>query len=307
MILGALAWAGARAQWVLAFGVIAALLIPGPGALLQGTLAFWVTLLYALSMSRIDLLGVVRRAMGPRRMARNLVISALLVGVMPAGAWALATKLGLPQSHVDSLVYTFAAPALGSAAAFCLILGFDAAFAIELTVLSSLAAPITMPAVARLLLGEAMPIDAADMAWRLALVIGIGSVGAVMARRLLGPARIDRHGVSLDGLPAIILVVFLFPLFEGLLQTMIQSPGFTLGLLGMAILANLGVQIAAFPAIRKAAGTSTGGAAALIMGNRNAALALASVPGDAVFALFVALYQFPMYFTPLVMRRIARQ
>ena len=44
------------------------------------------------------------------------------------------------------------------------------------------------------------------------------------------------------------------------------------------------------------------GATALMWGNRNAALALAALPGNPLLALYVALYQFPMYFTPLVMR-----
>ena len=39
-------------------------------------------------------------------------------------------------------------------------------------------------------------------------------------------------------------------------------------------------------------------------GNRNAALALASLPPDPLLTLYVALYQFPMYFTPLIMRPI---
>jgi len=305
MILGALAWIGARAQWVLAGGVIAALFIPGPGALLEGTLAFWVTLLYGLSMTRVNLPAVARRALGPRRLARNLGLCAGLLGLLPMLAWCVGVGLGLAEPHVRALVYTLAAPPLGSGAAFCLILGFDAAFAIEITVLSSLIAPATMPAVSRLLLGEAAPIDSLEMAGRLALLIGLGSAGAVLARRLIGAARIARHGTSFDGLGAILLLIFLFPLFEGLIETIAAAPVFAAGLLALAVLANLGVQIAAFPLCRRIAGFEIGGAAALMSGNRNAALALASIPGDPVLALYVALYQFPLYFTPLVMRRIA--
>jgi hypothetical protein len=50
------------------------------------------------------------------------------------------------------------------------------------------------------------------------------------------------------------------------------------------------------------AARETAGATALIWGNRNAALALAALPPDPLFTLYVALYQFPMYFTPLVIR-----
>ena len=41
-MLRGLAWIGARAQWFLALGVIAALVVPGPGAVLDGTVVIWV-------------------------------------------------------------------------------------------------------------------------------------------------------------------------------------------------------------------------------------------------------------------------
>lgn len=300
-----LAWAGARARWLLALGVIGALILPGPGAALAGTLPFWVALLFALAMMRIDLLGVARQALGPRRLTRNLGLAGALLCLTPTVFWAAGTAVGLPDRHIAAVVYTGAAPPLGSGAAFCLLLGFNAALTIELTVLCSLLAPITLPLMAELLLSAAMPVDGSAMATNLAILIGLASLGALAARAALGDARIQRHAQSLDGLSAILLVVFLFPLFDGLLAEIISAPAFALGVFGLAVLCNLGVQIALFPALRHLAGFASGGAGALIAGNRNAALALASLPPDPVLTMYVALYQFPMYFTPLVMRRIA--
>ena len=304
MIQG-LAWLGARARWVLALGLVAALPIPGPGALLAGTLPFWVTFLYGLAMTRIDLGAVARRAVGPRRLARNLALCAVFMIAFPAAAWVLATLLGLPDAAIQALVYTCAAPPLGSAAAFCLMLDFDAAFAIEITVLGSLLAPLTMPLVAGWLLGAAIPIEPVEMAGRLALVIGLGSLGAIAARRVIGPDRISRHAAAFDGLSALVLVIFLFPLLDGLTGVIAAAPWFALGMLSLAMLANLGVQIAALAPAQRMAGRATGGAGALMAGNRNAALALASLPPDPLFTLYVALYQVPMYATPLVLRRLA--
>ena len=301
-MLSPLAWLGRHATWVLAIGVVAALVVPGPGALLAGTLPFWVTVLYGLAMTRIDMAAVARRAVGPRRLVRNLGLLALLMGATPAAFWAVGTVAGLPLGHVEALVYTSAGPPLGSATAFCLILGLDAAFAIELTVLGSLIAPVTMPLVSRLLLGEAVPIDAAEMTLRLALLIGTGTVGALVARRLLGAARIQRHAHAFDGMGTILLICFLFPLFHGVPEMILAAPWLALGTLGLAIAVNLGAQVAALAPARAVAGPATGGAVAIIWGNRNAALALASLPPDPLLTLYVALYQFPMYFTPLVMR-----
>ncbi|HET7409015.1 MAG TPA: hypothetical protein VFJ13_02340 [Paracoccaceae bacterium] len=301
-MLSALARVGAHAQWVLAAGVVAALAVPGPGTLLAGTLPFWVTLLFGLAMTRIDLPAIARRAVAPRRLARNLGLLALLMGATPAAFWAAGTALGLDPAHVSAVVYTAAGPPLGSAAAFCLILGLDAAFALELTVLGSFLAPFTMPVVARLLLGEAVPIDAPVMTFRLALMIGLATAGALAARRLLGGARITAHARAFDGLSAIVMVLFLFPLFHGMPELIAAMPGFAAATLALAIAVNLGVQVAAFPLCRLVTGRETAGATALIWGNRNAALALASLPPDPLFTLYVALYQFPMYFTPLIMR-----
>lgn len=301
-MLKLLAWVGARAQWVLATGVVAALVLPGPGALLAGTLPFWVTFLLGLAMTRIDLPAIARRAVAPRRLARNLGLLALLMGATPATFWALGTALGLNTAHVEAIVYTSAGPPLGSAAAFCLILGLDAAFALEITVLGSFLAPFTMPLVARVLLGDAVPIDAPLMTLRLALVIGAAATGALLARRLLGAQRIAMHSRAFDGMSSIGLILFLFPLFHGMPELIAAMPGFAAATLALAVAVNLGAQVVAFPAARLLTTRETAGATALMWGNRNAALALAALPGDPLFTLYVALYQFPMYFTPLVMR-----
>jgi len=299
-----LAWIGIRAQWVLAIGVVSALVLPGPGTLMKGTLPFWVTLLLGLAMARIDLGAVVRRAVRPRRLLATAGFLVVLMGLTPTLGFLIAGALGAAPTHVEALVYTMAAPPLGSAAAFCLILGLDAALALELTVLGSFLAPITMPVVSRLILGAAVPLDITEMFLRLAAMVGSAAAGAVIVRRVLGAARIERHRFSFDGIASICLILFLFPLFEGVTEQIAAAPGFAAVTLLVAVAANLGVQIAAFPGCRRLAGRDTGGAASLVWGNRNAALALASLPPDPALTLYVALYQFPMYFTPLVMRRI---
>ncbi len=303
-MLSALAWLGARAQWVLAAGVVAALFLPGPGRLLAGTLPFWVALLFGLAMTRIDLPATARRALAPRRLARNLGLLALLMGATPAAWYALGTALGLDPAHVQAVVYTTAGPPLGSSAAFCLILGLDAAFALELAVLGSFLAPFTMPWVARALLAEAVPIDAPVMTLRLALIIGAATAGALAARRLLGPQRIAAQARAFDGVSTICMILFLFPLFHGMPTLIAAMPGFAAATLAVAVTVNLGAQLVAFPLCRLVTSRETAGATALIWGNRNAALALAALPGDPLFTLYVALYQFPMYFTPLIMRPV---
>ncbi len=299
-----LAWIGARAQWVLSIGVVAALFLPGPGAWMKGTLPFWVTLLLGLSMTRIDLGAVVRRAVMPRRLLANAGFLLLLMVATPVAIFSLAKALGAAPAHVEALVYTTTAPPFGSAAAICLILWLDAAFAVELTVLGTFLAPFTMPVVAQMILGTSVSVDMAGMFQRLALMTVAATAGAVLVRHLLGSSRIDRHRFSFDGLSSICMILFLFPLFEGIAGRITADPAFAMITFMLAIVVNLGVQIAVFPACRRFAGRETGGTAALVWGNRNVALALASLPPDPLLTLYVALYQFPMYFTPLIMRPI---
>ncbi len=303
-MLAILGWFGARAQWVLALGVISALVLPGPGEMLDGSLPILVALLIGLAMTRIDLTAVARGMIRPKRLARNVAICALLMGATPALFWGITSLFGLPQPQIEALVYTSAGPPLGSAAAFCLILGLDAAFALEITVLGSFIAPISMPIVSRALLGEAVPIDVGEMALRLAILIGLAVVGAVIARRVLGTAWIAQQAKPFDGIFSIVMVLFLFPLFLGVPEQILAAPGFALGTLALAIIANIGIQILSYRLLRPLAGREVGGAMAVAWGNRNAALALAALPEAPALTLYVSLYQFPMYFTPLVLRHI---
>lgn len=297
-------WIGERARWFLAIGLIVALFVPGPGALLEGTLALWVAVLTGLAMVRVDVGEILSRTIKPARMLKNACILVLLMGITPAVMSVFGHFVGLDEELIAVLVYTASAPPLGSATAFCLILGLNAAFALELTVLGAFIAPFTMPLVARFLLGETVSIDAVDMLTRLSIIIGSAAIFALIFRRMLGPPVIDRHKIAFDGLSAICMVLFLFPLFQGLTGKLEQAQWFALGVFGLVCAANLGVQILSFFPNRAVAGRETGGAMSIIWGNRNAALALASVPGDPILLFYVALYQFPMYCTPLVMRWI---
>ena len=159
-----------------------------------------------------------------------------------------------------------------------------------------------MPLVARALLGEAVPIDAPMMTLRLGVIIGAATLGALAVRRLLGSEWIVRNARSFDGLSSLGLILFLFPLFHGMPELIAAMPVFAAATLALAVAVNLGAQAVAFPLCRLVSSRETAGATALIWGNRNAALALASLPPDPLLTLYVALYQFPMYFTPLVMR-----
>ena len=303
-MLGGLTWLGAQARWVLAVGVVLATFLPSLSSFLRPYLPGLVALVFCVSMARLDLGALARRACRPRRLAMLTVWSVALLVVTPAAIWAGTRAAGLPEAHVTALVYTFAAPPIASAAALCLLLGLDAAFALELTVVASIATPFIGPAVTKALLGEAVPLDAFDLALRMAAMIAAGVVAALLARRLLGPARIARHGGAFDGVATVVLLLFVIPLFDGFWGVVRALPWFALGTCALVLVANWGAQGVVALGVRRGGGPEMAGAAGLMWGNRNVSIYLAALPPDPLFGLYVAFYQLPMLFTPLVLGRL---
>jgi hypothetical protein len=75
----------------------------------------------------------------------------------------------------------------------------------------------------------------------------------------------------------------------------------------LVLAANMGVQVAVvLTARRGGAEAGLAGSAGLMWGNRNVSIYLAALPPDPLFGLYVALYQLPMLFTPLVLGRVLR-
>lgn len=302
----ALDWLGARARWVLAVGVLIAMLLPALSSLLRPLLPAFVVLIFALAVTRLDLSGLVaRRDLGGRLLRLGAWTAGLLVAA-PLVGWSLGRAAGLDAESLASVVYTGAAPPITSAAGLCLLLGLDAVFALELTVVASLAAPFVGPLVIGLLLGEAVPVDPLALTLRTAAMIGTGTVIGLMLRRRLGPNWIAARARAFDGVQALAMLVFVIPLFDGVWALIAARPGFALGTLALAFLVNFGTQAAVAALARGQIGSDRAGAAGVVFGNRTVALYLAAMPPDPAFALYVAFFQLPMLFTPLVMGGLLR-
>jgi len=305
-VLRGLTWIGARARWVLAAGVVAATFLPSLSATLRPFVPGLVVLLLCISMARLDLGMLAQRASRPRRMAVLTGWIVALMVVTPAVIWAGARAAGLPEAHLAALVYTFAAPPIASAPAVCLMMGLEAGFALELTILASLAAPFVGPVVSKVLLGEAVPLDAFDLALRMAAMIAGGVAAALAMRRLIGPGRIARHGGAFDGVATVVLLLFVIPIFDRFWEVVLNLPWFALGTLVLVLVANWGVQALVAVAGGRVAEPGLAGSAGLMWGTRNISIYFAALPPDPLFGLYVALYQLPMLFTPLVLGRVMR-
>lgn len=285
---------------MLLVGAFAGLALPAAAEALRPALPFLVAMVYALAMLRIDPVAVLRGFARPAHLAKLLALVLLMLASAPALGFGLARLLGLGAAFETALVYTLAAPPIASAAAMCLIVGFDGRRALELTVLASLALPFVGPAVTAALLGEAVALDPVALGLRMAAMIFGGFALALALRRLLGAERIARNAPALDGLASLGFLLFVLPLFDGVGPAILAAPGLALAFLGLSALLVLGTIRAALalPVPRPLAG-----ATGAVGGTRSVAIYLAALPPDPVFALFVALYQLPMAAIPMVFRR----
>lgn len=295
-----LEWIGARARWVLAVGVIAAFFMPGLSAALRPYIVPLVAFVFCIAMARIDLPGMARKLLGPAHLGRLVLWSLALMALTPALYWGLGTAVGLPESYVAALVYSGVTPPITSAAALCLIIGLNAGFALELTLMASLLTPLIGPVVALLLLGDAVPVDPVALGLRVAVMIVGGALGALALQAAMGWERIQANAKRFDGLAAIAMWLVVAAVLDGAGARILASPEEAIGILLLALAFNFGGQIV-WAALFRRISPDCAGAAGLMWGNRTVALYLAALPFDPVFALYVAFFQIPMLFTPLAM------
>ena len=97
-MLGGLTWLGAQARWVLAAGVVLATFLPSLSSFLRPFLPGLVVLVLCLSMVRLDLGALARRACQPRRLAMLAAWSVALLVVTPVAVGAGALGAGLPEA-----------------------------------------------------------------------------------------------------------------------------------------------------------------------------------------------------------------
>ncbi len=298
-----LAWIGARARYVLSLGCLAALFLPDLAAFVRPALPYLVSVVLAMGMARVDLGQVLREALSIRKLSMLVSASIALMPVSAALYLGVAKLTGLPTSMQTALIYLAAAPPIASSAGLCFLLGFNARLALEVTVSATLLTPILGPLTVNWLLPVVSPLSPVLLATNLAAMIAGGIILALIIRTLIGAERIAANKLSFDGAAALTMLLFVIPLFDGVGPTMLARPGLSAGIFALSILFNLGINLSVNTAARRMTDPATAGACGILAGNRTIAMYLAALPPDPVFTAFVALYQFPMYFTPLVLQR----
>ena len=188
-------------------------------------------------------------------------------------------------------------------------MGLSLPVAMRIIIMTSLLAPFTGPFIGSMVLGDATGLSSFDMFTNLAIMIFVGVVIALIGQIMLGSARIARHTDGFNGLAALAMLLFLIPIFNGMTRQIILNPWLAFSLLVLATILNFSTQVVLMLLARLSPSATLSQLAsvmAVVSGNRNVGLYYGALPPDPVFSMFTALYQFPLYLTPLLMGQLRR-
>lgn len=305
-VLGLFGLLGRQARWALPAGVFVGVALPDLAALLRPLLTAAVIGTLTATLLRLDW---TRLAVAARRPALPAAIAAWQLVVSPLLVWFGTALVGLPPDLRLMLVLQAAAPPIGSAAVFAMILGLDGVLAVIGTVATTMMLPLTLtPLVGLLLPQTGVQVDLAAFFARVTLLVAAPFALAWALRRAFGGARLARHDEVLGGLNVLLLVVFAIAVMDGVTARLLRDPAFIALLLLAACLATVVLHAAGFLLFRRA-GVATAYSAALLSGNRNMGLMLVITAGTAgeAFSLYVGIAQIPMYFAPLALTPFLRR
>ena len=301
MLLTALSTLGRHARLALPAGIGIALILPDIPLRWDIILPLNITLIYAASMIRLDLKSVGLAALAPQRLALSVSVAGFILCLVPIFYAGIAHIGGLSALYFPSLIWFAVAPPIASTVWICTLLGFRAALAMEVVVLTSLAAPFTGPFLAAWLLSDITAIDQLALFFKLAGMICGGTVIALIGQAYLGREKIEDKRYLFDGLAALAMIIFLVPVFNGMAAEIFARPMLAAHLCLLAFAMNMGAQILLLGFSRIfSQQTQNLQVLAIVTGNRNVGLYFAALPADPIFALFTAMYQIPLYLTPLI-------
>ncbi len=306
IVARALALLGRQARWALPAGVFVGIALPALAELLRPLLTFAVIGTLTAALLRLDWRQM---AEAVRRPALPVLFAAWLLVASPLLVWALTGMAGLDPELRRVLVLQSAAPPIGSAAVFALILGLDGVGAVIGTVTTTMLLPLTLtPIVGALLPGSGLQVDLVAFFARVSLLVALPFVLAALLRRALGTQRLERHDELLGGLNVVLLVIFAIAVMDGVTERLLDDPGFIALLLFVACAAAFVMHLAGWLLFRRM-GVATAYTCALMSGNRNVGLMLVITAGSAgeAFSLYTGIAQIPMYFAPLALGPFLRR
>lgn len=292
-----LSYIGQRSSSVLILGLLLAALLPSVSSALRPALPLFVSLVLGLAIARLDVRGVMREF---TELRKSLLLLCLVLLFMPLTCILLVwlwRLFQLDENGVLLLIVFAAAPPLSSATSLSLLLGFNARITLQVTLLATLASPILGP-LCFPLAGLSVDVEMAVIALRIALMIAGGFALGLGVQSVIGKTAIARNSEAFNGIVALSMILFLFPVFDGVISHILTAPLQSFMVLILAIVLNLGGNLAMRWISQRFSTSQTASALGLMFGNRNVSFYLAVLPINPLLSIFVAASQIPMYATP---------
>lgn len=296
---------GGRATALLPFSLAIGLLFQNLSAAARPLLWPLAVGLLMLALARTDW---TRLKTLLRRPGLAVVLALASLILVPLVVWPIWQALGLWPGLIAALCLSAMAPGIISAATTATFLRLDSSLALLLTLFTNFLVPFTLPPLALWLLGLDLRISAADLSFRLAVIVVLALLGAIAIRRFLAP-RLVEHGATLDGLSVVVLMIFAIPLMDGVVTRALAEPlklaGFVGGAFAGMLLCNLVMAAGTWPFLDRRTALTAG----YCSGGRHNALLMAVLPAsaDADIFLFIAAVQFPLYLMPTLLEPLYRR
>ena len=303
-LLKALGLLARHGRFVLVAGLVAGLALPHVAQVLRPWLSELVLFLLFLTAFRV---GLPKALAGLSHMGTTATVVLGYQLALPALCIMVFAAFGMAQSPAAlALTLMLSAPSLTGSPNMAVMLGHAPEPAFRLLILGTLVLPVTIVPIFWLspALGDLG--DAVAAALRLGVAISVVIAAAFFLRARLRPQMQAEETGALDGITTLALAVIVIGLMSAVAPALSTDPWTLAGWMGLVFVANLGLQAVCYAILRGSPAKQDAAPMALVAGNRNVALFLLASPAaqtDA-FLVFLGCYQFPMYLTPILMRRL---
>lgn len=265
------------------------------------TLHMMIAILY-MSFLRIDFASLTR--LGPAELGRVILWTLLKLIVLPVIMWGLAAWL-VPDWALAVLLLAGVSAGV-TAPFFAQVLGVDASRTLQVTVLSSILVPVTLPALVKILMGAQMDIPFSHMFRLLALVIFVPLILAYLTKKVW-PAllsHLDRVQFPLTLALFLLINAGVFAPYAGFLRRQLDDVGIAIVLayfVGVAYLLIMWLVVA----LSRRKDQSLAGGVGLIFVNNVLVVVFAARFFGPECPLLSAVYMLPLFMSLVPLRILA--
>ena len=238
-----LEWLGRHGTKVAAASILIGLILPPLAAWLRPAFTPAIFLLLVFAFLRVDPAELRARFASPSLVAHA---SAGIMLVLP-----VLFGLALPFTGINALgpgvalgmMMYLAAPPIMASTAFAALLKLDTALTLALLVVCMLATPLVSPVIVSYFAGDALTLDALQLALRLFGIVGAAMITAQLLRYLLGNEKIAANKGAIDGINALLLLFFGITSMDGVTARALREPLLVAALTGITLAVALGTYL----------------------------------------------------------------